>query len=216
MDAHRLIRNIHLTPEGIVLDENGVSAAESLLIARTLMRPSVYYHHVSRIGECMFQLAVLAHMATCPPVTLSISVHSMTGNACTNSKIPKALLHGKWPVGLTKDGSTKEPSTPGRIRLMQQHSRPVWPVERAREVAGEIAGRAGCQPSDVLVDIPPIPGEMSLEVQVKNRHAVVGFAELSPSLQTLNQTRREQWRLGIYTLPGTAMPWPMPQQRSCT
>ena len=76
-----------------------------------------------------------------------------------------------------------------------------WPVERAREVAGEIAGRAGRHPSDVLVDIPPVPGEMSLEVQVKNRHTVVGFAELSPRLQTLNQTRREQWRLGVYTLP---------------
>jgi hypothetical protein len=42
---------------------------------------------------------------------------------------------------------------------------------------------------------------MSLEVQVKNRHALVGFAELSPRLQMLNQTRREQWRLGVYTLP---------------
>ncbi len=42
---------------------------------------------------------------------------------------------------------------------------------------------------------------MSLEVQVKNRHALVGFSELSPRLGTLNQTRREQWRLGVYTLP---------------
>ena len=25
------------------------------------MRPSVYFHHVSRIGESMFQLAVLEH-----------------------------------------------------------------------------------------------------------------------------------------------------------
>ena len=46
VDAHRLIRNLHLTPDGIALDENGINAAESLLIARTLMRPTVYYHHV--------------------------------------------------------------------------------------------------------------------------------------------------------------------------
>ena len=29
----------------------------------------------------------------------------------------------------------------------------------------------------------------------------MGFAEISPRLGTLNQTRREQWRLGVYTLP---------------
>ena len=66
VDAQRLIRHLIRTPEGTVLDENGVNAAESLLIARTLMRPSVYYHHVSRIGESMFQLAVLEHLSGAP------------------------------------------------------------------------------------------------------------------------------------------------------
>jgi hypothetical protein len=42
---------------------------------------------------------------------------------------------------------------------------------------------------------------MSLGVLVKNRHTVVGFKEISPRIRTLNATRREQWRLGVYTLP---------------
>src|SRR5512136_1040710 len=62
VDAQRLIRHLIRTSEGTVIDENGVNAAESLLIARTLMRPTVYFHHVSRIGEMMFQLAVLEHL----------------------------------------------------------------------------------------------------------------------------------------------------------
>jgi hypothetical protein len=36
---------------------------------------------------------------------------------------------------------------------------------------------------------------------VKNRHTVVSFEELSPRMRTLNETRCEQWRLGVYTLP---------------
>jgi len=36
---------------------------------------------------------------------------------------------------------------------------------------------------------------------VKNRHAVVSLDEFSPRIRTLNATRREQWRLGVYTLP---------------
>ena len=42
---------------------------------------------------------------------------------------------------------------------------------------------------------------MSFGVRVKNRHTVVEFEEISPRIRTLNATRREQWRLGIYTLP---------------
>jgi uncharacterized protein len=43
---------------------------------------------------------------------------------------------------------------------------------------------------------------MSLGVRVKNRNAIVNFEEFSPRVRTLNATRREQWRLGVYTLPG--------------
>ncbi len=201
VDAHRLIRNLHLTPEGIVLDENGVSAAESLLIARTLMRPSVYYHHVSRIGECMFQLAVLAHTETGSAGDFE-HICTLDDGECMhelkNSKSPLARKMAGW---LYERRLYKRAVYAGQDRVNAAVFQAGWPVERAREVAGKIAGRAGCQASDVLVDIPPIPGEMSLEVQVKNRHAVVGFAELSPRLQTLNQTRREQWRLGVYSLP---------------
>jgi HD superfamily phosphohydrolase len=74
-------------------------------------------------------------------------------------------------------------------------------IDKCREYAHRIASRAGILPHEVLVDIPSIPTEMSLGVRVKNRHAVVRFEEISPRIQTLNTTRREQWRLGVYTLP---------------
>ncbi|MFA5614155.1 MAG: HD domain-containing protein, partial [Methanoculleus sp.] len=44
VDAHRLIRCSILAGSGIALNEGGINAAESLLIARTLMRPAVYFH----------------------------------------------------------------------------------------------------------------------------------------------------------------------------
>jgi HD superfamily phosphohydrolase len=60
---------------------------------------------------------------------------------------------------------------------------------------------AGLQPHEVLVDIPAVPRELSLGVRVKNQHEVVNLEEFSPRIRTLNATRREQWRLGVYTLP---------------
>jgi len=35
----------------------------------------------------------------------------------------------------------------------------------------------------------------------EDQHEVVNLEEFSPRIRTLNATRREQWRLGVYTLP---------------
>jgi hypothetical protein len=53
----------------------------------------------------------------------------------------------------------------------------------------------------VLVDIPPLPRALSMEVRVRNSHAMVDIEEVSPLISTLNDTRRQQWRLGVYTAP---------------
>ena len=60
-DAERLTKSLAVVDNTIVLNESGISAAESLLIARTLMGPSVYYHHACRIAEEMFLLACRSH-----------------------------------------------------------------------------------------------------------------------------------------------------------
>jgi HD superfamily phosphohydrolase len=75
-------------------------------------------------------------------------------------------------------------------------------IAAGREFAREIASLAGVQEHAVLVDIPPLPTEMSMNVQVRNRHAILGLEELSPLVNTLNETRRQQWRLGVYAMPG--------------
>ena len=57
VDAQRLIHSTTMSGSGLVLRDSGIIAAESLLIARTLMRPTVYFHHVSRIAETMVKTA---------------------------------------------------------------------------------------------------------------------------------------------------------------
>ena len=202
VDAQRLIRHLIQTPEGgTVLDENGVNAAESLLIARTLMRPSVYYHHVSRIGESMFQLAVLEHtqsereegirqlMAMDDPACM----HALRTSASPVARELADRLYGRRLYKRALFATTDQVNTPAFYTGVA--------VSTCREYAEQIAGAAGLLPHQVLVDIPAVPRELSLGVRVKNRHAVVSFDEFSPRIRTLNATRREQWRLGVYTLP---------------
>ncbi|WAC05174.1 MAG: HD domain-containing protein [Methanoregula sp.] len=201
VDAQRLIRNMVRTDDGIILDENGINAAESLLIARTMMRPAVYFHHVSRIGESMFQLAMLEHLdgAGDEPVEQLLHMDDMgcmhslrssknsiskmlTGRICLRQLFKRALYVGQ-----------------DQVNIMAYPRAPS--LKKNRELAAAIAEGAGVQPHTVLLDIPSFPGDMSMDVRVKNRSAVVHFEEITPRIRTLNETRREQWRLGVYTLP---------------
>ena len=200
VDAQRLIRHLIRTSEGTVLDENGVNAAESLLIARTLMRPTVYFHHVSRIGESMYQLAVLEHLEGAQK-EVAHTLFKMDDAGCLY-----ALRTSENPVArdlalrLYERRLYKRALFVGSDQVSTLFEQGV-PLEKCREFAGKIASEAGLMPHEVLVDIPAIPSEMSLGVRVKNRNTVVGFKEISPRIRTLNATRREQWRLGVYTIP---------------
>ena len=48
------------------------------------------------------------------------------------------------------------------------------------------------------MDIPGFPRDMRMQVQVQDRHQVVMLEEVSPLVTTLNETRRSQWRMGVY------------------
>jgi uncharacterized protein len=201
VDAQRLIRHLIRDPEGTVLDENGVNAAESLLIARTLMRPTVYYHHVSRIGESMFQLAALEHCAGLAQDEIQQFLR-MDDPACFHAlRISEKPVTRELALRLYERRLYKRAVYAGSDQVSSTSWQDGISLEKSREYAARIASQAGIRPEEVLVDIPPAPGEMSLGVRVQNRHSVMSFEELSPRIRTLNMTRREQWRLGVYTLP---------------
>lgn len=199
VDAHRLIRNTSIVEGKLVLEEAGINAAESLLIARTLMRPAVYFHHVSRIAEMMFQAAVLSHAGKEGKKTLE-SLLRMDDSACLQS-----LLHSDSAAArdlsqrIYQRRLYKRALYVGRDQVNASRVTQFSSITRRSEIASAIAAEAGLETTQVLLDIPPFPGDMSLHVQVQNHNSVIGLAALSPLLNTLNETRRGQWRLGVYT-----------------
>ncbi len=201
VDAQRLIRHLIRTDEGIALDENGVNAADSLLIARTQMRPNVYFHHVSRIGETMFQLAVMEHLAGKPEHTIKDFFRMDDATCLYVLRTSENPVSGDLACRLYERRLYKRAIFVGEEQINTTRFDAGVPLMKRLDFATQIADLAGIQPHEVLVDIPPVPREMSFGVRVRNRLAVVDFEEISPRIRTLNTTRREQWRLGIYTLP---------------
>ena len=200
IDAQRLIRNMIRTDEGFVLDENGINAAESLLIARTLMRPTVYYHHVSRIGESMFHLAVqeyLDHDSGDVKKFLAMDdVECIQVLKSAQNEISRSMMHRIFRRKLYKRALYVGTDQVNTVSFSNGVS-----LKKSRALATSIAESVGAAPHTVLVDIPPFPHDMFMGVRVKSRHAIVSFEEISPRIRTLNETRHEQWRLGVYTVP---------------
>jgi len=53
VDLGRLLVTLRMVDDAMVISENGLAAAEGLLVSRFLMYPTVYFHHTCRIAELM-------------------------------------------------------------------------------------------------------------------------------------------------------------------
>lgn len=193
-DAGRLIQSLVLTKDGLAVKESGIAAAESLLIARTLMGPSVYYHHVGRIAEEMFLLAGRSHFADSSPDSF-MRMDDIAGTTLlmnSPSAISREMMHR-----IRKRDLYKRAVYTGREQLDMDRLSSLRPEEKSR-MRRAIAETAGLPEEKIILDIPPIRKEMRMRVQVQNRHDLVAFEEIIPLLSMMNATRQGQWRLGVY------------------
>ena len=203
VDAQRLIQSSILHEGGLGIVESGVQAAESLLIARTLMRPAVYFHHTSRIATSMLTLALCEHAASWAPgisgegdlraIPLLDDAGLCQVLASSKSGVARALLAGLKERRLYKRAIYVARDQVGASFLTSEPS-----LRTMRGLAREVAEAAGREEWEVIVDIAPFPADMSMGVQVRNRTATLDLSLVSPLVNTLNETRRSQWRLGVY------------------
>jgi len=198
LETNRIIQSITVDPEkGQILNESGISSAISLLIMRTLMGPEVYFHHVSRITEKMFLLAGHHHLtadtidAFMRMNDYSATVELMQSEDPVTRSLTNAIMNRKLfkrAVSVGKD----------QVDIDSLLSMDYNKVERIRR---EIVDTAGIDEGDVVIDIPPLRKEIKMNVLVQNQHNLVPFEQAFPLLELVNKTRKEQWRLGIYTKP---------------
>lgn len=194
LDAGRLIQSLVLTEDGLAIKDSGIPAAESLLIARTLMGPSVYYHHVGRIAEQMFLLAGRSHFADEKPDAF-MRMDDLAGTTLlmnSPSAISREMMHRIWRRDLYKRAVYT-----GREQLDMDRLSTLRPEEKDR-MKRAIAETAGVAEEKIILDIPPVRKEMRMMVQVQNQHDLVAFEEIIPLLSMMNATRQDQWRLGVF------------------
>ena len=196
IDHERLIRELRLVSGELVLDENNVQSAESLLLARALMNPTVYKHHVARIAKAMLRRGVERVLET--DVTDAERLRRMddydlisTLRACSETeRIVRRLDRREL---FNRALWTELDAVPAEL-LGAEH-------EEIRAFEREIADQANVDRADVILDVPAKPTMKESSSRVLVNGEVRTLAEQSTLVTALEQAQRDQWRMGVYAPP---------------
>ena len=193
IDHERLIRELRLVDESLVLAEGNVQTAESLLLARALMNPTVYKHHVARIAKAMLRRGAeqLLEADAVEAETLrrmdDYSLHAQL-RACPETVEVARRLDER---DLYKRAVWAEyEAVPDDIRTTSHG--------RLADLEREIADDANVDPSAVILDAPAAPSMRESTSQVLVNGEVRQLGEQSTLVGALRAAQHDKWRFGVY------------------
>ncbi|MFP8954291.1 HD domain-containing protein [Natrialbaceae archaeon A-arb3/5] len=196
IDHGRLVRELTFVDGELVLDEGNVQSAESLLVARALMNPTVYSHSVARISKAMLRRA--------------------TERLLESTDLDAERLQRMDDADLLVALRSAEETTAFSRRLDERHlfKRAVWAEiddvpggvieaghEPIREFEREIAAAAETDTENVILDVPSRPSMAESTSRVIVNGDVRRLDQQSPLVEALRAAQYSQWRLGVYSPP---------------
>ena len=193
IDHGRLVRELVFVDGELVLDEGNVQTAESLLLARALMNPTVYQHHVARISKAMLRRAS-ERLLDAPDIA---------------AEQLRRMDDHELLVALRRTETTGDFAD--RLRTRSLYKRAVWAEmrdvpsevfemdhEEVSAVEREVADDLGLAVDDVIVDVPPKPSMTESSSRVLVNGEMRMLEEQSPLVGALRTAQQNQWRLGVY------------------
>jgi len=177
VDADRIASTLSLGKGGIMLQERGLEAAESLLVARFTMFSTVYLHKTVRIASRMLQHSIslaIEDGTLSPPDASQMTDFSMLATLSRSAKGGDAALRLKE-----------------RRLYKKAYSLPLEKMKgRAETAEEELSQKCGCT---VLIDVPKLSLEASIKVENEDgKQAPISSAsELVASLQKMQRSRLE-------------------------
>ena len=193
IDHGRLTRELRFVDGELVLGEGNVQTAESLLVARALMNPTVYNHHVSRIGKAMLQRGT----------------ERLLAESDLDGRELRRMDDHDLLVALRDEEATREDAR--RLSARDLYKRAIWaemanvPAElldadhgTIRAAEADIAAAADVDPEGVLLDVPARPALTESSTRVVVGGEIRPLRAHSTLVGALERVQHEQWRLGVY------------------
>ena len=193
IDHERLVRELCFVDGELVLDEGNVQTAESLLLARALMNPIVYQHHVARIAKSMLRRGTEELLAATDTTAetirrwddndLLVALRQCDATAAYARRLSQRDLYKRavW---------AEWQAVPDEV-LAADHGA-VGAMEQA------IADEANVDSDAVVLDIPPEPSMTESSSRVLVNGDVRRLDEQSTLVNAIRAAQRDQWRLGVY------------------
>ncbi|AEA47869.1 HD domain-containing protein [Archaeoglobus veneficus] len=189
-DLMRLVDKIYFDGETPIIDGSALRAAESLLISRFMMYPTVYYHHVCRIARKMYEKAVeycieegeleaklLLKMDDYDMVAFLRSRNGYAGEVMelidSRRLFKRAIYVNRSRVGIEKIN--------------------------ARRAEVEIAAEVGIDEKYVIVDAPQVEEAKELKAVVDVDGQRMKLEDVSPLVRALKEAEKDILKLGVYT-----------------
>ncbi|NJE10402.1 HD domain-containing protein [Thermococcus sp. MAR1] len=180
VDLDRLVRNLHYDGERLIIGEKGIMAAQSLLLARSMMYSTVYGHHVSRIASAMLVKAVELEGISFEEIRTMDEVDLVARLRRSEKDEVRELVKAMDDRRLYK-----------RVLYTNRD-----PGEGAvEELRGELEAEFGHL---VLVDYPPKPKFEEKNAFVETENGLKRLSEVSPLVRSLVELKDAHWRWGIY------------------
>jgi HD superfamily phosphohydrolase len=166
------------------------------LLARALMTPTVYGHHVARIAKAMLRRAterLLAHadvdateLRRMDDYELRVALRECEATAAFAHRLDRRDLYKRavW---------AEMAAVPEDLRRADH--------ERLRDLERAIADEASVDPDAVVLDVPGEPAMPESSTRVLVNGEVRALADQSTLVSALRAAQRDQWRLGVYA-PG--------------
>lgn len=194
IDHIRLIHELQFNENRLVLNIGGIQAAESLLVSRFLMQPTVYFHHVSRIAESMC-LRASEYMIENEDLTpqefqrmddVSFMTRMRNSNGYAGMIAKRLDERQLFKRALYTDFNS--------INIDISNAR-----KKIKRLETEIAEASCVPPEDVIVDIPEKPEIIEMKANILFNGKMIPIDRASSIVVSLKKAELDSWRLGVFT-----------------
>ena len=187
IDTERLIYSLTYEGDDLVLSDKGVQAAESTLLARYFMYPTVYQHHTTRIVNSMFRVS-LKRLLEDKVVTEEQLRYIDDGDLINITRNTKGL-----PEETMRNIDTRHLYKRADNIHLQQYEDPGKIVEMdkkyLREAEEAIAYKLDLSPEEVIIDMPEELSFKKMSIQVKTYHGLRPLSEVSTIIDSLKKAQ---------------------------
>lgn len=196
IDVDRLIANLKLE-KYLVLDIKGVQAAESMLLARYFMYPSVYQHHTARIIDAMFRHALdeMIEMEDLNPRKLFFLDDYELITRCKNSTIEYTR---NMIERIENRQLFKVIKTIGLNNFIKPNDVFKINIKDITKAEHEIAEDYNIDKNYVFISLPEYPKFDEMKTQIAIGDDLYNLNEVSSIVQALNKARFNYPDISLY------------------